>query len=63
MKPKFGVYGILMNGEEEKFRFEFPDKQDAIMKANELRTIVANQRYNPRVKSKYRDVIAKELTV
>lgn len=57
---QFCVYGVLMDGTEEKFRFEFDNRTDAKKKAQELRNILDGVRYKPGTKTKYRDVIVKE---
>lgn len=59
----YRIYGVLMNGDEEKFRFEFTERKDANKKAQELRNVVAGTRYNPRIPTKYRDIIVKEETL
>lgn len=59
-KPRYAVYGVLIDGTEEKFRFDFVDRTDANKKANELRRIIQGVRFNLNQGSKYQSIIVKE---
>ena len=56
----YRIYGIKVNGEEEKFRFEYSDKYDANKKAQELRNVLSGVRFNVSNQTKYRNIIVKE---
>ncbi len=55
----YRIYGVKINGDEEKFRFEYVDRKEAEKKAQELRNVISGVRFNVSNKVKYRNIIVK----